>query len=115
MNDQQTYPRHGTKDPETGLFFWNKSTSKRWVTLEQFEKLQIRQAEYQKKSYRKKKGEFLATEIDKRKPVSEAMAKHILGMHKKGKSLIYIATVLNMRASKIQSTIKIAERQAAAV
>lgn len=105
MTPDQPSPPHGSKDPETGLFCWRYSGTFKWVTLEKYESLLADRARYARNRYRKKRAVKKDTTAAARKPRSMTVDKGVLALHRRGKSLCYIATVLNMKASIIQKII----------
>jgi len=105
MTSDQPRPEHGSKDPETGLFCWRYSGTFRWVTLEKYEELLAARARYARNRYSKKRAVKKSTTAAARKPRSMTVDKGVLALHSRGKSLYYIATVLNMKASIIQKVI----------
>ena len=105
MTPDQPRPEHGSKDPETGLFCWRYNGTFRWVTLEKYEELLAARARYARNRYSKKRAVKKDATAAARKPRSMTVDKGVLALHRRGKSLCYIATVLNMKVSIIQKII----------
>jgi hypothetical protein len=105
MKTDQSRPEHGSKDPETGLFCWRYSGTFRWVTLEKYEELLAARARYARNRYSKKRAVKKDATAAARNPRSTTVDKGVLALHRRGKSLCYIATVLNMKVSIIQRII----------
>lgn len=106
MTPDQPRPTHGSKDPETGLFCWRDNKDYfRWVSLERFAELQGKRRGYKKKSLRKREARKKAVHAEVRSPKTVAREKIILDLHRRGKPLSYIVTLLNMKVSIIQKII----------
>jgi hypothetical protein len=105
MNTDQPLPAHGSKDPETGLFCWRYSGTFKWVTMEKYMSLLADREVYARRYAQKKKARKKPTDAAVRNPRNTTVDKGVLNLHRRGKSLYYIATVFNMKVSIIQKII----------
>lgn len=101
-----TRPEQGSKNPETGLFCWRYNGTFKWVSLEEFSRLQSTRSACTKR-YRSKKRAVKKSKVAyARSPVTQSLEKNILALHAKGKSLFYISSIYSMKISKIKEVLE---------